>query len=64
MSQYKKSPFALAWTSFCNKLFGFRTEFATINVTNMSICFKKGTCLQRFQSELKLKTFLEMSDSV
>ena len=33
-----ESPVALAWTSFCNKLYGFRTEFATINVTNMSVC--------------------------
>ena len=36
-----ESPFALAWTSFCNKLYGFRTEFATINVTNVSISVQK-----------------------
>ena len=46
------------------KLTGFKTEFATINVTNMSIAFKKGACFTEVPVRIKLKTFLEMSDSV
>ena len=42
---------------FVIKLIGFKTEFATINVTNMSIAFKKGAYFTEVPVKIKLKTF-------